>query len=369
MGILFLIQKAHTFPLIDYVEYWSAGRINLLGGNPYSLEEMYTIEKRLGWTYPDVLMMWNPPWILAIMMPFSSLEYYLSRTVWFLLQLTMILYSANLVKRIYKHLPNQLWIAWAVVLSFGPILHTIKIGQITPIILLGYTGFLYFLQQNKPFLAGVTASVILLKPHLLYLLLIAILLWSIKTKNWKLLAGFTVGVIFPLAIACLPNSHLISQYIYATKNYPPMDWQTATWGALLRNLFGHEILLLQFVPSILGTIWFLIYWLKNHKTWNWLATLPVIIVGSIATSAYGWTHDVSALTFVIVIVWLSINFQKWTIKSTIIFLSYWGVNMLSILISKNQLWFWWLSSFFAIWYIFANQWIIKHQLRLGLERK
>jgi hypothetical protein len=364
VGIIFLSRKMNVFPLIDYVEYWSAGKINLAGGNPYSKDEMIIIENQLGWSYPDVLMMWNPPWILTVAMPLSLINYPASRMIWFLLELFLLVYSTDMLWKVYSGSPSKRWIAWITTLCFGPTLHALKTGQITPFILLGSVGFLFFLQKKKPFWAGVMASLIFLKPHLLYLLIITIILWSVRTKNWKILIGMMSGIIIPLLIASLPNLHLIEQYIYAIKFYPPENWQTATLGTPLRYLFGQELFFLQFTSSVIGFTWLLIYWMINHKKWDWSTTFPLIIVVSTATAAYGWTHDVMVIIPAIVHVMMSINFRKWTIKSTIIILTFWYVNFLSLTLNLPQHLFWWLSSFYLVWYICAAHWIIKPKKNL-----
>jgi len=360
-GIIFISQRVSVFPLHDYLEYWSAGRINLTGGNPYSPEQMIDLQHQIGRIQSDALMMWNPPWLLALAMPFSIIAYPVSRMLWFLLELLVLFLSADMLWQIYKGNPKQRWIAWIVVLSFGPTLHTLKLGQITPVILLGSVGFLYFLQKEKSFWAGVMASFILLKPHLLYLFALAVLLWILKSRNWKLLAGGLAGIILPFILASLPNFHLLSQYLYAIRNYPPEDWQTATLGTPLRFLFGQDLFFLQFLPSILGAAWLLIYWIRNNKKWNWSTALPLIIVVSTATAAYGWAHDVAIIVFAAVQIATYFNIKKWTIKSGSLFVLFWLVSLLNAFLSTTQHWFWWLSSFYSIWYIFADYWLIRQQ--------
>src|SRR5262249_1928467 len=50
--ILIIVAYAFTRPLEDFVEYWGAGHLLVTGGNPYSLNEMYRIERPLGWSQP-----------------------------------------------------------------------------------------------------------------------------------------------------------------------------------------------------------------------------------------------------------------------------------------------------------------------------
>jgi hypothetical protein len=41
----------------DFVEYWSASRLLLSGGNPYSPSELLSIEKSVGWPSAEPLIM------------------------------------------------------------------------------------------------------------------------------------------------------------------------------------------------------------------------------------------------------------------------------------------------------------------------
>lgn len=368
VGIVFLSQKVNVFPFHDYIEYWTAGRINLTGGNPYSPEEMFALQQQIGWKQPDTLMMWNPPWLLAIAMPFSIMNYQTSRLMWFLLELFVLFFSADMLWNIYEGNPKRRWIAWLAVLSFGPTLQTLKLGQITTFVLLGSVGFLYFLRKGKPFWAGVMFSLVLLKPQLLYLLTIAVFFWTLKSKNWKVLAGVVTGIVLPLLISSLPNIHLMSQYIYATINYPPKQWQTATLGLPLRLLFGQDLFFLQFVPSFIGVIWLTGFWFTKQSRWNWPAFMPLIIVVSVATAAYGWAFDVSVIVFAIVQTVTIFNFKKWTTQSITIFTTFWIISLLNAFLSKPQEWFWWLGSFYLVWYILANHWLTERQLDAVIER-
>jgi len=48
----------------DFVEYWSASRLLLNGGNPYAPDELLQLQRSVGWGSGTALIMWNPPWTL-----------------------------------------------------------------------------------------------------------------------------------------------------------------------------------------------------------------------------------------------------------------------------------------------------------------
>src|SRR5215470_8091828 len=84
--VLFAVALAprlyRTLPLNDFIEYWSAARVFITGGNPYSEAEMLRIERGLGWTSPVALPMLNPPWVLPVFAPLAALPFRIAQMLW-----------------------------------------------------------------------------------------------------------------------------------------------------------------------------------------------------------------------------------------------------------------------------------------------
>src|SRR5206468_210349 len=101
-------------------------------------------------------------------------------------------------------------------------------------------------------LAGVAAVLIAVKPHLAYLFWIALLLWSIRERRWRTLAG---GVFAGLALTALPllfNPHVLQQYWQTFTQRPPAQYRSPTIGTVLRLAFGEGQFRLQFLAMIPG---------------------------------------------------------------------------------------------------------------------
>ncbi len=341
--------------LDDYVEYWSAGRLNLLGGNPYDPDQMAALQIGVGRTEGVPIMMWNPPWTLALAMPLSWLDYPLSRLIWLLLNLGIIFFAADWGWRVYGGAPERRWMAWLVALTFGPALHVLKAGQIAPLLLLGVTGFLYFARRERWWAAGACATLITIKPHLLYLFGLALVLWALDRQRWVVLGGFGLTLIAAMGVVWAVNPALIDQYTYALANYPPAQWATPTFGALLRVWLGVEKFWLQFVPSAFGALWFLFYWRTQRVEWDWTEQIPVLVLVSVATAAYGWTfdHTVSLLAIVQALIWLTRRRLSWATGGLLgAYVALMGVSLFS---SMDQLWYWWMASWFLGWYLVVRR--------------
>lgn len=363
-----ITEQLNVFSLHDFVEYWASGRLNLKGENPYSPEQMLKMEQTVGWNENEVLMMWDPPWTLPFVMSFGIFPYSISRFLWFLIQLSLIFWCAIILWKIYDGKKRYEWLALIVLYTFGPILHTLNFGQITVLVFLGCVGFLYFINKGSDFWAGVLASLVLIKPHLLYLFILAVIIWSFSNHRYRIFIGIATALIVSTWVSWLINPNLISQYIYAIKSYPPDYWMTATLGTFLRILFGAEKFYLQFIPSLVGGFWFLVYWLKNHKVWDWVNAFPLIILVSVATTSYGWTFDSAICVWAVIQITASFDFKHWSLPKILIFTSYWGVNLLNAFFSISQSWFWWISSFFLIWYLLSYNYLSRQKEALYKNR-
>ena len=86
LSLVFLIANIR-WPLEDFVEYWAAGRLNAAGANPYDPGLMLQEQRQVGWPDRTPVMMYNPPWTLALAMPMGALSFGFARSLWLPLQL------------------------------------------------------------------------------------------------------------------------------------------------------------------------------------------------------------------------------------------------------------------------------------------
>src|SRR5579884_2713722 len=138
----------------DYVEYWSAGHLNARGQNPYSAELLFPIQQPYGCPDDRPIMMYNPPWTLPFVMPLGLLDFGISRLIWLLLNLAVVLLCSALLWRLYGGSPRRQWVALLAGLCFFPTLIVLRMGQIGPLVLLGLVGFLWALRRRFDGWAG-----------------------------------------------------------------------------------------------------------------------------------------------------------------------------------------------------------------------
>lgn len=279
-------------PLYDFIEYWSAVRILLRGGNPYDPNAMLAVQHTVGWTDSQPIMMWNPPWTLVLAVPFALLPFWTARCIWFVVCLLLLFWSADWLWRHYGGSASSRWLAWLATAVFIPVGTALYLGQITPFILAGVAGFLRAVVRKRWLLAGTLTLLVSVKPHLPYLFWVFLLLWVWRERRWKVLLGAGAALGVSLILVCLFSNHVLVQYLAALRAGPgPRIWQTPTWGVALLMLFPGTGQWLRFVPMVLGVCLAAWLWLRWRGRFAWAQHLPVVLLLSVVTSSFTWMFD------------------------------------------------------------------------------
>jgi hypothetical protein len=288
----FLVRRIHLLftpqPIQDFVTYWAAGRLFLTGQDPYSMSAMLGIERSLGWSYAHTLVMLNPPWTLPFVALLALLPFAAAHHAWLAVSLVLEIACALVLWRYFGGEHRQRWIALVVVATFLPAATAEHMGQITPLILVGITGFLVALRRGRYVLAGLCLLLFGLKPHLLYLVLLAILMWSIQMRKWAVLISPALCAVGASLAAVAFNRNVLG-YFHETVQ-AAVDTPCGVGGAL-RAIFGVQHVWLQFLPSACGLVWFAWYWMRHRAAWRWVERLPLLLLVSIGTAPYFWAHD------------------------------------------------------------------------------
>ncbi len=295
--LIFVMQLGNSIalPLHDFVEYWAAGRLIVHGENPYDPERIEQLELDAGRTSEGILM-WNPPWTLPLVMPLGLLDCRTAHLLWLALLCVVVAWCADALWRLYGGPLAQRWIAWLLAFTFLPTLFVLKAGQITPLMLLGAVLFLICLKQGREALAGAAAVLLAIKPHLSYLFWIALLLWMIENRRWRLFAGGVLAGLAAISVALLCNPAVLGQYWHTLSNQPPAQYRSPTLGMALRLLLGEEQFRLQFLALVPGLLWLAFYWRRHRQGWDWSERLPMLLLVSLLTAAYGaWLFDLVVL--------------------------------------------------------------------------
>jgi hypothetical protein len=278
----------------DFIEYWASARLLVNGANPYSPEEMLSLQRAITPDRIHPLLTWNPPWTLFFTAPFGLMSFPLAHFLWLMLNTTVLIICSPLLWKIYGGDPSRSRIAWLICFATIPTYMVLSLNQITPLVLLGIVGFLTFYHRKLFFLSGMSLTLVAIKPHLAYLFWLALLFWVIDYRQWRIFYGALVGIVTATLLPLLLAPDVFSFYLaqYSTQLAPkPLDWQTPTLSTALAYLIGSNALWVRTIPTLLGVIWFIYHWKKNRNDWDWVKQAPLLLLTSQVATPFAWTFD------------------------------------------------------------------------------
>ena len=301
--------------------------------------------------------MWNPPWTFAVTLPFGLLDFATGQFLWLLLQVFLLLASAQLLWNIYGEPAGRYRLAWLLTVTFVPSVFVLVIGQIAPLVLAGFAGFLYFERRGMKFTAGALLALTLVKPHFVYLFWIVFVPWFWQRRQWSLLLGTAV---VGTAAAILPlffNPSVYHQYVdlfRPTDLRLPLELPAPTLRNAANLLLQLDLGVWQMLPSLLAAMWILFYWWRHRADWQWSERLPLILIVSLTTSAYTWTFDQVVLMPAI------IQGASWLVRRRLLWyrsiaaLLYITIDLVHLVLRffvAEELWYFWLAPALLIAYL------------------
>ena len=297
----------------DFFEYRAAAEVLAGGGNPYDAERLLELQRPQGLTdrnsppdAPRATMMWNPPWVAPLILPFGPLPWRGGYLAWCALQTWLVAASALLLWGVYGADsgtgPRGYRAALAVAAVFPPTVWVVTAGQISGYLLFGLAGFAAGMRAGRPGLAGAALALTAVKPHL-FLPLVAALGCSATRDRPARKAVLAGGAVIALAaLSPLPlRPGIWADYLAATAaptdefHYAPEDWISPIPAGWLRRELDLP-LAWQFVPSYVAALGLAGYWFAERREWDWPRELPAAVLASVVTTGYGaWVFDLVVL--------------------------------------------------------------------------
>ena len=345
----------------DYVLYWSTGRLNWLRENPYSMERNLQLEKENGLIDPavtEIAIMRYPPWVMPLITFFGIFDYPTSRLLWLLFCTGCLLFSFDISWKLCQGDPRRRWLAMLIGFTFVPVLFALGRGQISALLLLSVALFIKYSQDTRHHLAAGAALVIAsVKFHALLLFFLAIGLWVIKNRHWKIALGSLAAVLALLAMVLPINPNILWQYLTTPEAIPYTNFATPAIGTLLRVLFAPDQVWLQFLPTSIGVAWLIGYWLKRSSDWNWLRAAPLLLTASYVAAPFAWTYDQAALALIGIQLGSALLQQKPGRREMAAVVGYIFINLFTLFAHRiyDDFWFFWLAPAWLVFYLLARR--------------
>jgi len=174
-------------------------------------------------------------------------------------------------------------------LIFGPTIVLLMLGQWTVLVLLGITGFLISIERRQDWLAGAFLLLVMGKPHVALLFLLAIGLWIFQTRRWKISYSTALSLAVSSVVVLTLNPHVFTQFLERTREVVDERVPYPNPGGMLYTISGHHMLAI--LPQIVGVLWLLTYWCRRRLVWDWNTDGMLVLVSSIACSYYSYPYD------------------------------------------------------------------------------
>lgn len=272
----------------DFIEYWASGHQIIHRANPYDVSGLLQLERSAGFPagrFP--LVMWNPPFALPLVLPLGALGAETGFLLWELLLLASLIAAVKMIAAMHGRRKSPLNL---LAYSFAPVLSCFISGQVTIFILLGVVLFLK-LHRTRPFMAGASLWLCLLKPHLFLPFGVVLLLWIVVTRSYKILAGTACAVAAGSILASIMDPLVWIQYAQLMRDSKADRLSIPSLSTLLRHVVYPHSFWLQCLPACLACVWAVVYFLKRRKEWDWIKHGSVLLLVSVLVAPYTWFMD------------------------------------------------------------------------------
>lgn len=294
------------FGTIDFIEYWTAFNLAIDGSDPYNYENMLAAQQRIFPTATIPTMMWNPPYLLALLSPAILSDFSTSARMFFLLSLSSATLSLWLVCKMLGAKAGQRGRIWLLGITFPAALTCLNMGQIGNFLGLCLLGGIILYFRDRRFLAGCLFALCSVKPHLFLLVIFLFLLNDLMQKKWGTICGGGLTLMSLVVLTHFMFPGIFEQWFHAIRNpekfraYSLLNWRPATLVGLFRVIYSR----LTDLPMPLTPMW--LFPLLNLIVWGVISLrigtervikryLPEVLLYSVLLSPYGWIFDQSFL--------------------------------------------------------------------------
>jgi hypothetical protein len=283
--------------MFDFYFYYAASLLLRQGQNPYDTQNLLNIfldikaphnlnQLTLGFTYP--------PYSLWLFFPIAFLNFKYALLAWTGLLFSLLLSSTLLLRKVLNKLYNlnePLTSILFLTFLFLPILRCLSLGQVSILSLLAIAAFYYLSELSKKnFLSGLMLSLVMIKPHIIAVWLVAVLINSIKLKRFGVVTGFIAGILLQTVCSLMiyPDGwrffHMNQSHILDSAHL----LSHASVIRFIEVLFNTQITWI-FIPVTVALIYTTYDTLKNGCDFS--KSLMVYLPFSALVAPFGWLHD------------------------------------------------------------------------------
>jgi len=344
----------------DFRAYWSAAYLLANSQNFADPDLLLAAEQaHTAWQQDFAVITWNPPWLLALLLPYAVAPFTRATWLWLLTNIVLIFTGSVwvwLASTWGKDAQRMAWVAPLIAFVYSPALITLLMGQVSSLVFFGLAAFLYLEARNSRWLAGASLALPLVKPHLVYITLPIILLQATFKRQWSLLLGLATTLLGLTLLVFLLRPAFLADYARTVGGGSLLNWETPTLGGILAATWGWQgIKLMGIVLLPLAVA----LWWRGRQAISTRTLVDVTLLLSVITAPFGWGYDAVVLLIPLlqIIVWL-VEGRFGRIESVGLVTALLLINAISFYqrsITINELYYFWLPLAIAAIYLYARQ--------------
>lgn len=269
----FMTFTSWQSPGHDFRGYYAAARVLTAGGNPYDYTQvapvLLSVTGHMG-NNPH----YYPPWFAWCFTPISCLPFQTARCIWLLFNLTIWIISLLQLNKLLDW-PERGWRRWlmfllATYIFAGVTLHYEQIGIVLFAL---FVAVISAVRKEQWHLAGVWLALLLIKPNITFIPVIAITTWLARRGQWR-----------PVVVMCTLIASLFIVTTIATPDWYQPFFQQGFGRGLVVSFDGPN----RITGYIINTT--LLDWLKMLHVGESLRKMIYILV--VIGGVYVCTHIV-----------------------------------------------------------------------------
>jgi hypothetical protein len=131
----------------------------------------------------------------------------------------------------------------------------------------------------------------MLKPHLLLPFAAVLLLWTIRERHFRILAGAAVALATSTAVAWALDPHAWSQYAAMAGSSKVEQEYIPCISVALRLWLRPAARWLQWLPCAVGSVFAVVYYWRRRASWDWRSGGGLLLLVSVLVAPYAWVSD------------------------------------------------------------------------------
>lgn len=334
----------------DYLQYWSAEQLYVHGGNPYDSDAILRLERSAGFDKPSPMISLSPPvaWFFAL--PLGWVSARTGLVLWVLLLMACLLVSIGVLWLVMGRPESRYHL---IGIFFPPVLWCLSAGQLGIFFLLEIVLFFYW-HEKMPWLAGASLALVATKPHLFLPFLLALALWSMYKREFRVVAGLAVAVAAGCLLTLSLDTKVWAEYSAMMRASHIMNEFLPTVGVALRFLINHNAKWIEFVGEVAGCLWVVWYFFARRERWDWNREGLTVLLVSLACTPYSWYTD-QAIVFPTVAMVLASSRRP--ARALISFAALAGAGLISVMaeIPLTSGFYTWTAAAWLLWYLYAKR--------------